>query len=680
MNRQVLNSGLFLSGLYSQNIEVISLATQDLQDNLKKQLAGSDDDSQGLTEEDKEGLKQFFGLIWDNFNGDNIIVKTIAKIKLAMAYTFMSEDVNPITNLLNGLIPYRAGDSLAFQSTKDTRIKDLDYFTDYTHHKLLLVDGKSFQLGGRNIEDSYHVSKPNHTLTTKYLFMDTDSVVKLYRPSKKMIKSFNRLFHYTKMTASIDEIRSHAPNDVVANLEHIKKICDNDNACIANSIKSKKHFMSLSERLKLAKDEFEQYATKYEAIKTNELNQKLGVNSKDSTLASSEKLIDHSLHFTSRDLRGAKVEYLENLHLDPSEVKSSIAAKSLAKKTYGAPYSLSTNNSNKNIHAAVYESIENACETSRRQNQDLNVVVHNAYFAPPAKMLETFSKLSHGDWKCPKLSVEVLTNSVETTDLAVINLFGRRAMGTYLKVHNQVKNRFSSPFKYSEYQTSNDSTDKVKYSLHSKVFVMGHDVIVGSANADYRSYMMDTNNAIRIKNAPVVASKYIKYYRNISQNIKDKTQEFSNLKSTTNIPSYLLSPYKDTLSKATMLGKSENNIELIDTLDHAFVGQALDDLEIEHELFTPRLQAELKLGAIKVLRMVENRSNSVVSKWGSEFKLYKKQYDIAIKLCMQNYQPITRKRCQKKLLRETKWPATFHRREKQRRNDAKSLDNLFKYI
>jgi phosphatidylserine/phosphatidylglycerophosphate/cardiolipin synthase-like enzyme len=42
----------------------------------------------------------------------------------------------------------------------------------------------------------------------------------------------------------------------------------------------------------------------------------------------------------------------------------------------------------------------------------------------------------------------------------------------------------------------------VQASLHSKVWIIGDDLIVGSANADVRSYMMDANNAVMIRHAP----------------------------------------------------------------------------------------------------------------------------------------------------------------------------------
>jgi putative cardiolipin synthase len=58
------------------------------------------------------------------------------------------------------------------------------------HHKLLLADGARMQLGGRNVEVSYHMRQ--NAMLGKYMFMDTD------------------------MVASTVEILSHAPNDDTA--------------------------------------------------------------------------------------------------------------------------------------------------------------------------------------------------------------------------------------------------------------------------------------------------------------------------------------------------------------------------------------------------------------------------------------------------------------------------------
>lgn len=55
---------------------------------------------------------------------------------------------------------------------------------------------------------------------------------------------------------------------------------------------------------------------------------------------------------------------------------------------------------------------------------------------------------------------------------------------------------------------SNPRTGTADYSLHSKAMVFGPDLFIGSANADVRSYMLDTNNGLVIRGAPRLPSAY----------------------------------------------------------------------------------------------------------------------------------------------------------------------------
>jgi putative cardiolipin synthase len=58
-------------------------------------------------------------------------------------------------------------------------------------------------------------------------------------------------------------------------------------------------------------------------------------------------------------------------------------------------------------------------------------------------------------------------------------------------------------------------------SLHTKVSLFGDDMIVGSANGDVRSYMMDSNNGMIIRNAPTFMNHYRMY---IDDLLKDGTK------------------------------------------------------------------------------------------------------------------------------------------------------------
>ncbi len=63
----------------------------------------------------------------------------------------------------------------------------------------------------------------------------------------------------------------------------------------------------------------------------------------------------------------------------------------------------------------------------------------------------------------------------------------------------------AAKFDYYELQSS---AGDIHRSPHSKVWVLGDDIIVGSANADVRSYMMDANNAVLIRRAPKLRRQY----------------------------------------------------------------------------------------------------------------------------------------------------------------------------
>jgi len=95
--------------------------------------------------------------------------------------------------------------------------QDWNHLTDFLHHKLLLVDGNRLQAGGRNVEDSYHMH-PN-PLAKKYIFMDTDISMELKGGGEGVTRAFDALWDFDAMVATLAEIRQHAPNDFVANLD-----------------------------------------------------------------------------------------------------------------------------------------------------------------------------------------------------------------------------------------------------------------------------------------------------------------------------------------------------------------------------------------------------------------------------------------------------------------------------
>lgn len=127
----------------------------------------------------------------------------------------------------------------------------------------------------------------------------------------------------------------------------------------------------------------------------------------------------------------------------------------------------------------------------------------------------------YGD--CSKVKVTFLTNSFETTDLNIINLFARYQLKELFQYYSSVERQFAmternvAPRKISrlfpklEYFEYNKAHVGNGISLHTKLTLLDDDLIVGSANADTRSYAMDTNNALLIRGARQLNEEYRQY-------------------------------------------------------------------------------------------------------------------------------------------------------------------------
>lgn len=74
-------------------------------------------------------------------------------------------------------------------------VRGIDRFLMRTHHKLLLVDGTRFVMGGRNMSDEYHVDLGDELLRTRsYPFQDTD-VAAVETGGHRQQESFERLWN-----------------------------------------------------------------------------------------------------------------------------------------------------------------------------------------------------------------------------------------------------------------------------------------------------------------------------------------------------------------------------------------------------------------------------------------------------------------------------------------------------
>ncbi|MDX9730343.1 MAG: phospholipase D-like domain-containing protein [Bdellovibrionales bacterium] len=469
--------GLFLSGLYSKHAGAIQTAV----------FAGGDIDPKSLASggsapsaDEVEQLKDFGRLVFDaKFKGS-----LESKIKLALAFSLYGEQVGPIYQILSSTLPVERERNSAAKM-------DWKHLTDFTHHKLLVADDLVVQLGGRNIEDSYH-TQPSK-LTAKYTFMDTDMWVRLKKADNAVGKSFDRLFDFRAMTADLKEIRQHAPNDMLKNLDQAKTamgLCQNVKAqqekfasydsCVGNTFKTLPH-SSVQQRMD-------------EAIENMKTNAAIYRNDyRPTPLAVSDAL-------DPQDVRSMLLTYIENV---PFNRKDAVGAE---KRIYGSVQDRDTQNG-KSIHSLWTQGLRNACKTSYDSKQKKYVILHQGYVLFPGNLMIALGSMFNGSWDCRNVDILIVTNSVETTDLNVINFFARHQLKALLEKAQSSSSPGKARIRIYEHQTS---PGQPALSLHSKVNILGDDVIIGSANADVRSYFMDTNNGFFFRGAKQFIDSYQK--------------------------------------------------------------------------------------------------------------------------------------------------------------------------
>lgn len=257
---------------------------------------------------------------------------------------------------------------------------------------------------------------------------------------------------------------------------------------------------------------------------------------------------------------GLAAGYLENLPfskfwLDKKTGKVSKAT--YEKRNFGAEYAREQY-SGKNIHKLWVDELLSICKKPGPQE----VILHSAYWFPSSNLLMALGKMGRifkdsndideqGGWRnldCHNVTVKIITNSVKSTDLAPVNMYASFAMYSFYqalekriqadqKAVDKEKNAKRKADKIAEmnkrakieyYQYSNAPTqvelngekfDQV-FSLHTKLSLIGDDVIVGSANGDIRSFAMDSNNAFIIRGDANFASQYRKFINTLIKTYK----------------------------------------------------------------------------------------------------------------------------------------------------------------
>ncbi len=487
---------------------------------------------EGEEEQDIGQLFDFFKLLIDA----KIKRDIGAMIKVQIAMAMYADKLNPVMNELTGRLPIINDTIVAGKKT--THSQEWDHFTDYVHHKLVAVDGREFQLGGRNIEDSYHMKSRLGT-KGKYIFMDTDfHGVTAAGGTAEIEKSYDLMFNMKEMVADFKTVQRVMPFDIPANPEALgmaagscmqdaqagKVAPEKMGTCIEERFTKMPNFVSESARQIKAQSEMTASATNYLTNYAATAKKQFSHNWKMQKSYGAD-----TSQLSQADLQTAEVFYIEN---------TSFSIKSADKSRRVGSRIGAEDKYNKNIHALWYKGLENACKVSRDEKQEKRVILHTAYLFMPSGLVHKLAKMLNGDFgDCSNVRVTLLTNSFQTTDLNVINVFARYQMIQLFKHYGNMlayEKSFNEggQFKYKrwfpklDYFEYNASSVGTGVSLHTKLSLLGDDMIIGSANADTRSYYMDTNNGVFIRNAHDLIRDYTNFIDDIIGD-KNKSTEWT---------------------------------------------------------------------------------------------------------------------------------------------------------
>ncbi|MEI8346537.1 MAG: phospholipase D-like domain-containing protein, partial [Pseudomonadota bacterium] len=200
----------------------------------------------------------------------------------------------------------------------------------------------------------------------------------------------------------------------------------------------------------------------------------------------------------------AQLHYVENVPYAVNEKGE------VSERIYGNDMTL-TNFSAKGIHAMWHYSFLRSCIDSAKKKRPVDIYVNNAYLFPSGDLLATFGAMLDGSLDCHYVTVHLITNSPQTTDLAPINLVVQSVLKAIFG--NASINGQAANFKLYEYASmppvnSDGSADGRSASLHSKVIAFDNSIYIGSANFDTRSIVMDTNNGFYITGDQNFVNRY----------------------------------------------------------------------------------------------------------------------------------------------------------------------------
>lgn len=471
---------LFLSGLYSKGAGAMQVAMGEvIQQYQAAAQAGGD-----TKPEDRQKALEAFKLVFD--------AKVKGDVGASLMVFLAGDKLAPIHNVFSALVPEAA----------DAHKRDWQHLTDFTHQKLTLRSSPGGQaemvIGGRNVENSYHVSElpaeKDGAWKKKYVFMDVDSHFR-FGNGAKVEERFEKLWNFDTMVAEMKrDVEQHTPVSDAQGDPLMIPVIENGapNGQFVRVLKA----YTYAEIEASAKRFQAEYATWDASGFTYKFR------GKALQLAG-----EQFPRFDASQDPNAKFYYFDNVH-NPQ-----------GSRVFGTDVAFGKEkDAGKQIQELWFRALANACkygDGNGRKGNKVEVIFHNAYLNLPGRLQhQLFDRTNvYGNgtrFECEEgvSQVKILTNSRESTDLNVVNVYNEPWMKPTFeadRLHDGDK-RF---LHYREYKTNEISArNPISRSLHAKVMIFGNDIFIGSANADGRSQFMDTNNGVFVANAPNLVKQY----------------------------------------------------------------------------------------------------------------------------------------------------------------------------
>lgn len=470
---------LFLSGLYSKNGGALQASLGKVIAQFQKEQASSPPASA----EDKAKALGGLKLLFD--------AKVKGDVSAMLIVLLAGEKLAPLHKVWAALIPQAA----------DEHARDWQHLTDFTHQKITLRtsrDGSAeVVVGGRNVENSYHLSdlpaEAGDAWRKKYIFMDVDLHAS-FASGAKIRERFEKVWGFDTMAATMrGDVEKLTPVDLQI-------------PAIENGAPVEGKFVPVLQPYTY--EQIAATAARFREYGDYDGKGKIKVTYRGAAVDLAER--GQFPRFDASEDPKAEYYYFDNVH-NP-----------IGKRVFGSDLKFGQEKEGgKEIQELWIRALKDVCKNGDGHGNKVEIVFHNAYLNLPGRMqLELFERtdlLGHGtSFECEKgvSKVRILTNSRESTDLNVVNVYNEAWMKPTLEVDRG--NRSDFFISYREYKTNHTSErNPIARSLHAKVMIFGNDIFIGSANADGRSQFMDLNNGIFIRNAPKLTAAYRAWLTNV---------------------------------------------------------------------------------------------------------------------------------------------------------------------